>query len=257
MAPAARCCRRGSCPSCRRGIAPQDRLSWPWRWLNSRAALVDERLQPRIVRRRDRLAARLHGRHRPTAPASPCSRRRRPAPSAPASRHRLMRCSRLTGPAGCRIERRIARRDALHAGLGVAVAVGAGFVPNRRPWPATAPRRRAPPACRDCWCRRPASPCCRGSCPRRPSGARSSGISAAAKPAARPRSGSEAGEPPAAARARAHSTVIFADGVRGEAVVAGPFERDRAALGRHRVEGDERIGGDGRVERGAENLSPL
>src|ERR1700730_12047939 len=39
-----------------------------------------------------------------------------------------------------------------------------------------------------------------------------------------------------------------------EAVVAGPLERDRAAFGRHRVEGDERIGGDRRVKVGAENL---
>src|ERR1700719_1652409 len=39
-----------------------------------------------------------------------------------------------------------------------------------------------------------------------------------------------------------------------EAVVAGPLERDRAAFGRRRVEGDERIGGDRRVEVGAENF---
>src|SRR3981081_4299180 len=39
-----------------------------------------------------------------------------------------------------------------------------------------------------------------------------------------------------------------------EAVVAVPLERDRAAFGRHRVEGDEGVGGDRRVEVGAENF---
>ena len=54
--------------------------------------------------------------------------------------------------------------------------------------------------------------------------------------------------------AGAHSTVIVALLGRGEAVVAGPVERDRAALGRDRVERDERIGGDRRIELGAEDL---
>src|SRR3981081_140264 len=39
-----------------------------------------------------------------------------------------------------------------------------------------------------------------------------------------------------------------------EAVVAGPLERDRSACARHRVEGDEGMGGDCGVEVGAEKL---
>ena len=105
----------------------QDRLSWPWRWLNACAALVDERLERRVVVRGDRLAARLHARHRPSAPASPCSRRRSGGACWFCTRHRLMRCSRSTGRPEAASIGRIARRDALHAGLGVAVAVGAGF----------------------------------------------------------------------------------------------------------------------------------
>ena len=41
---------------------------------------------------------------------------------------------------------------------------------------------------------------------------------------------------------------------RREAVVAGPGERDGAALGRDRGERDERIGGDRGIELGAEDL---
>src|SRR6185436_18194110 len=41
---------------------------------------------------------------------------------------------------------------------------------------------------------------------------------------------------------------------RLEAVVAGPFQVDGAGLGRHRVEREIRVGGNGRIEPGPEHL---
>src|SRR5882724_9534488 len=124
--------------------------------------------------------------------------------------------------------------------------------PTCRLWPTTAPPHRAPPACRGWRCRRPASPCCRGSCPRRPSAARSREFPRPARPAVRLRA---AAAPPREKGPHENSfDRDFRGGVLREAVVAGPPEREAAALGCHGMEGDEWIGGDGLVERGLEDL---
>ena len=70
--------------------------------------------------------------------------------------------------------------------------------------------------------------------------------------------GATQGSAPAHTRhARRGSGSFDGDRRRGclrEAVIAGPIEFQRAALGRDREERDERVGGDRRIELGAENL---
>ena len=91
-----------------------------------RAALIEEGLEPRIVVRRDRFAARLHGdvgRQRQHLLAL-VGERLCLLILLPGQVDALLEVHRAAGSV---IECRVARRDALHAGLGVAVAIRAGF----------------------------------------------------------------------------------------------------------------------------------
>ena len=109
----------------------QLRLSWPWRRVEQGAAGGDERRQRRIVADRDggaaRLAAHIGGQRQEFAAL--VGERRRLLMGFAAVIDALFEVDRL---AARRVEGRIAGGDALHAGLGLAVAVGAALAGRAR-----------------------------------------------------------------------------------------------------------------------------
>ena len=205
----------------------------------------------------DRLSARLHARHRRSAPAVPCFRGRKAVRLLMRSAAEVDALFQIDRPAERRfVKRRIARRDALHADCGVMMTVGAGFAGA----PALACHNASPSRTASMPGLLVSSSCMALVVGRHvgvagaPFGRRNFG--AGGRSAAEDESSMASRQRQPARRTGSFDRDV-GGGRRREAVVAGPMERDRAALGRDGVERDERVGGNRRMQRGAKISSPL